>query len=143
MKVILVDPNARGWQVGMDTLERSMNALVCPATSSPIFVLAHSAGGGFLVRYLLTHPDMLPHMVAIAFTDSTHNVQWTKDDEVLFEFLQSASCLYVRNTATTHSDTFVQSEDRKLGDKIQPHDIGGSAGSEAFQLFGLGRRNIA
>ena len=72
------------------------------------------------------------NLQAICFTDSTHNIQWAKPrkdkngeehgDQALFDYLQSDRCLYLRNTATHHLDTFASSKDRELGDVI-PHDV--------------------
>lgn len=70
------------------------------------YVLAHSAAGGYLVRYLLLGPArraLLQSIHAIAFTDSTHRIQWCREDPELFEFLQSPSCLYIRNNTARSS----------------------------------------
>jgi hypothetical protein len=94
MKCIIIDPNARGDDVGMDTFDITLRTLFEPQPQSTttsannnnnmnngsIYILAHSAGGGLLVRYLLAHPSstLVTRIRCIVFTDSTHNVQWIK-----------------------------------------------------------------
>eukprot|EP00565_Helicotheca_tamesis_P008572 CAMPEP_0185728682 /NCGR_PEP_ID=MMETSP1171-20130828/4038_1 /TAXON_ID=374046 /ORGANISM="Helicotheca tamensis, Strain CCMP826" /LENGTH=379 /DNA_ID=CAMNT_0028397413 /DNA_START=25 /DNA_END=1161 /DNA_ORIENTATION=- len=67
--------------------------------NNPIYILAHSASGGYLIRHLLTSPQILPRIKAIAFTDSTHNIQWTKDIPDLHAKIQDASSLYLRSNS--------------------------------------------
>jgi hypothetical protein len=138
MAMILLDPNARGPRSGMTCLESSLTALFEDNGNHdrrPLFVLAHSAAGGYFVRYLLLgqrRKVLQKKIQAICFTDSTHNIQWAKPrrgdtgenhgDELLFDFLQSSRCLYIRNTVIHHLDTFASSKDRKLGEEI-PHDV--------------------
>jgi hypothetical protein len=110
--VVLLDPNAWGPDYGKDTIEISLNAMfqthMIPNTTNNIRILAHSAGGGYLVRYLLNHPGFQDQCRKIVFTDSTHNVQWAKHKHPpLYEYLQSPSvCLYVRNNSENMTDTF-------------------------------------
>ncbi|KAL3903326.1 MAG: hypothetical protein SGARI_005430 [Bacillariaceae sp.] len=111
MAVLLLDPNARGPQSGMTCLEISRTNLFeedKEATSShrPIYILAHSAAGGYLWAKAKEGDDGA----------MKHEKMW------LCQFLQSSHCLYVRNTATHHLDTFAKSKDRKLGDEIA-HDV--------------------
>lgn len=123
--VVILDPNARGVYRGMECVEQSLSHLFRTGWKQPLHILAHSAAGGYLVRYLLLgdcRATLMDTIASIVFTDSTHNVVWCKDDLPLWHLLQSDSCLYVRNTATKPSDTFARSQDRKLGDTI-PYDI--------------------
>ena len=120
--VILLDPNARGMEKGMDTVERSLTHLFGSWTDAPLHVLAHSAAGGYLVRYLLLGPartSLLENIRALVFTDSTHNLPWARGDPALFRFLQSKQCLYIRNTKVHVSDTFGNHNDRKLGEEVE------------------------
>ena len=66
-----------------------------------MFVLSHSHSGAQFVRYLLNKSDRyLPHIRAIAFTDSTHNIQWTKttNQEGLRHLLESDKCVYFKRS---------------------------------------------
>ena len=66
-----------------------------------MFVLSHSHSGAQFVRYLLNRSDRyLPHIRAIAFTDSTHNIQWTKttNQEGLRHLLESDKCVYFKRS---------------------------------------------
>ncbi|KAL3939266.1 MAG: hypothetical protein SGARI_001434, partial [Bacillariaceae sp.] len=103
MAVVLLDPNARGPQSGMTCLELSLTKLFEKDDNQqrrPLYILAHSAAGGYLVRYLLLgqcRSIMIENLRAICFTDSTHNIQWAKPrkdesgethgDKALFGFL--------------------------------------------------------
>ena len=122
MKVAMIDPNARGEREGMSTFEMSVRALFGhtdwdkegtenergPFTSEffnpylhdcPLYVLAHSAAGGQLCRYLLDQAHhLLPQIAAIVFTDSTHNIQWAKRHESLQRLLESPACVYLRSS---------------------------------------------
>ena len=64
------------------------------------YVISHSASGGHLARYFLDRCEsrFLHNISAVAFTDSTHSVQWSNSDErrVLFDFLQCDRCIYFR-----------------------------------------------
>jgi hypothetical protein len=74
-------------------------AQVKPLQSRDLYILSHSASGSQLARYLLDKsPYYLPHIRAIAFTDSTHNVQWCKTavNQDLWNKLQSPECVYFR-----------------------------------------------
>jgi hypothetical protein len=90
----------------------------CPSTMSsssqspPLFVLAHSASGGHLVRHLREDPSLLSSIRAIAFTDSTHNVQWCKHNPTLLKFLQQNNCVYLRSNNVRSSQSCVRVSSR-------------------------------
>jgi len=132
MKVVVLDPNARGDRKGMVTFEQSIRVLFGhraapssedqPPTESDddstdhlLYVLAHSAAGAQLVRYLMDKTHDLSSIQAIAFTDSTHNIQWTKKSPSLANLLESGSCLYFKS-ADQHRDADWQH--RKLGEAV-------------------------
>jgi len=77
-----------------------------------IYILAHSASGGQLVRHLREDPALLPSIRAVAFTDSTHNVQWAKHDPSLKEFLQTKNCVYLRSNDVRSSQSCVRVSSR-------------------------------
>jgi hypothetical protein len=95
----------------------------CSCQGVPIYVLAHSASGAQFVRYLRDHspsrhqvqqlqpgegndaedlditPALISRIRAVAFTDSTHNIQWTRKDSShkhLENMLEGDASLYVR-----------------------------------------------
>ena len=95
----------------------------CSCQGVPIYVLAHSASGAQFVRYFRDHspsrhqaqqvqpdenanaedllitPALISRIRAVAFTDSTHNIQWTKKDSAhkhLENMLEGDATLYVR-----------------------------------------------
>ena len=114
--VIVIDPNVHGDRLGMVTFEKSMMHLfrrweerkeISSLDQSPLleqknlFVLSHSQSGAQLIRYLLTKSEWyLPRIRAIAFTDSTHNIQWTKrnNQEALKKLLESDECVYFKRS---------------------------------------------
>lgn len=113
MNLIITDPNVHGDRVGMATFEMSISHLfhrwekeeVMTEESTlkqrNLYVLSHSQSGAQFVRYLLNKSDRyLPHIRAIAFTDSTHNIQWTKikHQEGLKNFLESDECVYFKRS---------------------------------------------
>ncbi|KAL7514856.1 hypothetical protein ACHAXN_012266 [Cyclotella atomus] len=134
MGVVIIDPNARGEQEGMETFKRSVVALFTRAAdrirksskhehettqqhsaakhASSIYILAHSASGGQLVRHLREDPSLLPSIQAIAFTDSTHNVQWCKNDPSLMEFLSTKNCIYLRSNDVRTSQSCIHVSSR-------------------------------
>jgi pimeloyl-ACP methyl ester carboxylesterase len=120
MNVVLLDPNAWGADYGKDTIEISLNAILRmhSTTTTQFHILAHSAGGGYLVRYLLGHYDRVKERCRkLVFTDSTHNVQWAKHNPDLYQFLQSHSiCLYVRNNSESTTDTFSKHKHSAAGE---------------------------
>jgi len=150
--VAIIDPNARGEEVGYESFRRSVSRLfllgddsVVNETDSSssmqpprrdgndirmssrqssslsssssqqshsIYILAHSASGGQLVRHLREDPSLLPSIRAIAFTDSTHNVQWCKHDPILQDFLQRKNCVYLRSNDVRSSQSCVKVSSR-------------------------------
>jgi len=142
--VAVIDPNARGEEVGYEIFRRSVSKLFdgdsdnddaagsCTpgSTSSPssslqrqqpkqqrqshsIYILAHSASGGQLVRHLREDPSLLPSIRAVAFTDSTHNVQWCKHNPHLQAFLQKENCVYLRSNDVRSSQSCVKVSSRR------------------------------
>jgi hypothetical protein len=81
-----------------------------------MYILSHSASGGHLVRYFLDkcQTPYIRNIRAIAFTDSTHSVQWAKGTHqtYLYDLLQSLSCIYFRCSASTR-DTIAGDGDSK------------------------------
>lgn len=107
MNVIMLDPNIRGEREAYVVVQKSMaklfehieNPSSDDETRYPLFVQAHSAAGSHVVRYLMDHCDAyLPHIRAMAFTDSTHNVQWTKKMPALYDLLESPATVYFRSS---------------------------------------------
>ncbi len=110
MNLMILDPNARGDRFGMQTFEKSMAHLFrrweevpAPAIERQptLYLLSHSQSGAQFVRYLLRKADSyLAHINAIAFTDSTHNIQWAKRQNVkgLEELLESEKSIYFKRT---------------------------------------------
>ena len=126
IKVVCLDPNACGKANGMNVVYQSLNYILFDCNSryhNPVYYfLAHSAAGGYLVRYLLKLDDsceekkqqfLSKNLQAIAFSDSTHNVQWAnKHHKILYDFLQSSKCLYIRNDQIRSSE-FMSDHDNK------------------------------
>ena len=129
MNCVVIDPNARGDRVGMDTFEASIRGLfeqqhsvpqfsenddttttrpILPASNDgSIYVLAHSAAGGQLVRYLLDQQKdapLLSRIRGIAFSDSTHSIQWLKQHPHISSLIQSSNALYVRSANKMRDD---------------------------------------
>ena len=110
MSIAILDPNARGDRYGMAAYEQSMAVLFgpsscldssteSPADTFPIYVLAHSASGAQLARYLqTTGQHIMSRLRSIAFTDSTHSIQWLKNHSQISSFFQSPSTLYCRSS---------------------------------------------
>jgi hypothetical protein len=62
-----------------------------------LFVLSHSQSGAQFARYLLDKSKhYVPHIRAVAFTDSTHNIQWARQDKDLHELLESEKSVYFK-----------------------------------------------
>ena len=128
LNVVVVDPNCHGDQMGMFTFEKSMAKLfhfwerapasdedergdavdsqqsqtLQPFTNRDLYILSHSASGSQLARYLMEKSEhYLPHIRAIAFTDSTHNIQWARQREKhdLARLLESPACVYFRSAS--------------------------------------------
>lgn len=118
LHVAIIDPNVHGDAMGFDCFQKSMDflqpyfdveeksLLLSDTTarkgfsSREMLILSHSASGGHLVRYFLdkSTSTFLRNIRAIAFTDSTHSIQWAKtnDKRDLFLKLQSDQCVYFR-----------------------------------------------
>ena len=121
LNIVIVDPNVHGDALGFVTFKKTMDFLEehfgildeetkeSSSSSSPIsrdlssremFILSHSASGGHMARYFLDKCDcaFLRNIRAVAFTDSTHSIQWAKsaDKKYLFDMLQSEQCVYFR-----------------------------------------------
>jgi hypothetical protein len=81
-----------------------------------MYILSHSASGGHLVRYFLDkcHTPYVRNIRAIAFTDSTHSIQWAKGTHQTnwYDFLQSLRCIYFRCSSSTR-DTIAGDGDSK------------------------------
>lgn len=128
MNVIIPDPNVHGDRMGFVTFEKTMDHIASilhgggddagkvavetaqsvPLEARDLYVLSHSASGGHLARYLLDKSDQyLPHIRAIAFTDSTHNIQWAKSEEQkeLYKLLESNKCVYFRCSKVRQENT--------------------------------------
>lgn len=128
--IIILDPNARGETKGYETIDRSFSFLfdvgikekgsMLSFGKRKLHVLAHSAAGGFLARYLhngSARQALLQNISRLVFTDSTHNIQWMKDNTSVCRFLQSTKCLYIRNTSENPSDTFSNHRNKKAGEE--------------------------
>jgi hypothetical protein len=123
MNVLILDPNVHGERQGMITFEKSMGHLFrrweeseggsdSPHPGKPplprggLYVLSHSQSGAQFARYLLEKSEYyLPHVRAVAFTDSTHNLQWAKSKEDLRHFLESDKCVYFKCAKDSNEDT--------------------------------------
>jgi len=117
MNCVLLDPNVHGDRLGMVTFEKSMarvfRRLECddrpPLPSSDLYVLSHSQSGAQFARYLLDRSSLyVPHIRAIAFTDSTHNIQWTRDKQDLHLLLQSDRSVYFKVSKESTNDTVLK-----------------------------------
>ena len=60
--------------MGMETVTQSLNVILSNDENKLYYILAHSASGGYLVRYLLEHS--CDSLRAVVFTDSTHRIAW-------------------------------------------------------------------
>lgn len=112
MNVVMLDPNVLGEREAYDVIEKSMTKIFShieqggdETTEYPLFVQAHSAAGSHVVRYLLDYSAAyLPHIRAMAFTDSTHNIQWARKLPDLQTFLQSQAAVYFRSSKKQDSN---------------------------------------
>ena len=130
MTVVIFDPNARGDRKGMESFEKSFEVVLGhlkvdqsePAvqhgpSKRALYIVAHSASGSQLVRYMLDRVHgYLPYLRAIAFTDSTHNIQWTRNNEALQSLLGSKKCVYFRSASKNHDDLW---HTRKAGETVE------------------------
>lgn len=113
MNIIMLDPNCRGERQAYTVVERSMSHVFshlkqnCNENNNAdikqgaIFFQVHSASGAHVVCSLMDNCDSyLPHVRAIAFTDSTHNIQWTRKEQhrALYILLESSSAVYFRSS---------------------------------------------
>ncbi|KAL9183350.1 hypothetical protein ACHAXT_005137 [Thalassiosira profunda] len=105
---------AKSATVGAMSREPSCTSLSTKSSKQPhhIYILAHSASGGQLVRHLREDPTLLPSIRAVAFTDSTHSVQWAKHNHDLKEFLQTSNCVYLRSNDVRSSQSCVRVSSR-------------------------------
>jgi hypothetical protein len=103
----MLDPNVRGERQAFSVIDQSMRKLFGYILESsdqeqeeyPLLIQAHSMAGSYVVRHLLDcSKQYLRHVRAIAFTDSTHNIQWCKTVPELFDFLQSSASIYFRSS---------------------------------------------
>ena len=121
LNIVIVDPNVHGDHMGFVTFEKTMNYVSSllhgesqddsespvPLAAKDLYVLSHSASGGHFARYLLNKSETyLPHIRAIAFTDSTHNIQWAKTNgnPELYQMLESNKCVYFRCSKVRQED---------------------------------------
>lgn len=122
MNIAILDPNARGDRVGMATYEQSMRVLfgnkdkTNTVNIGDVYILAHSASGSQLTRYLQTNGEhILPRIKAIAFTDSNHSIQWLKNHSHISSFFESDSTIYVRSSNEYRDEDW---KSRKPGDVV-------------------------
>jgi len=145
MNCVIIDPNARGDIVGMDTFKVSIRGLfeeqnntskedetvstanhetraIIPSNiDSSIYILAHSAAGGQLVRYLLDQQKDAPlisRIRCLAFTDSTHSIQWLKKHPHISSLIQSSNAVYVRSSNKMRDDDW----DKVVAGDVCPKD---------------------
>lgn len=115
MNVVMLDPNCLGQREAYRVVEMSMAALFSHVEQQcddnpqryPIFIQAHSAAGSHVVCYLLSRCESyVPHIQAIAFTDSTHNIQWTRKEQYksLNSLLESSAAVYFRSSRGDTAD---------------------------------------
>lgn len=108
-------------------------------SSRDLYVLSHSASGGHLVRYFLgkAQSPFLRNIRAVAFTDSTHSIQWaakTDDKKYLFDKLQSEQCVYFR--VSKERGNVAMAGD---GDKWYLHPAGEKVQTDSFWLHRFGK----
>ena len=133
MNIVMLDPNARGDEESMNTFEKSLSQLFSfienvdhenhDHLNNSYYVLAHSQGGAQLVRFLLQQKQynlLLSQINAIAFTDSTHNIQWVKENHILKSFLTSERCVYFKSSNVEHDHDW---ENHKTGDHVEPDEF--------------------
>jgi hypothetical protein len=142
MDMIIVDPNALGYRMGMDVVETTLKYLLMDegiqgeaAGKDHIYVLAHSMAGAQIVRFFSSSPSshsrpstpmssasggptnnsstvpanstatndaqrreaLLKRVEALAFTDSNHNINWTKNHPYLTQVLTGPPSLYIKS----------------------------------------------
>ena len=121
MNLILLDPNANGTQKAMKAVQRSLETLFFEqgTAKEDIYILAHSMAGSQLVRFLHDNtfiktstsgsptntpiPNVkagsafLQQIKAVAFTDSNHNINWTKNNPPVTDLLVGEASLYIKS----------------------------------------------
>ena len=108
MKIAVLDPNAEGPQAAMKIVQDSLDQILATADDAEEFyIVAHSMAGSQLARHLLhqaqrtgrsaTKPTLLSRIKAIAFTDSNHNIQWTKNHDDITALLEGPSAVYFKS----------------------------------------------
>ena len=132
MDIVMLDPNALGYRLGMDVVETSLERLFLDRLNQgeeeDIYILAHSMAGAQIVRFFMnnsssysrpptppssngsnekSNPNMtdreaqkaslLKRIQALAFTDSNHNINWTKKYPHLTEVLTGRPSLYIKS----------------------------------------------
>lgn len=124
MKIVMLDPNVKGHQMGMEVVEASLEKLFFDRDEDEeVYVVAHSMAGAQLVRFLHKHESsgasaggdgatqdatapssndeatrsFLGKIKAVAFTDSNHNINWTKNTPSVTNLLVGPSCLYIKS----------------------------------------------
>jgi hypothetical protein len=133
MNMIMLDPNVHGDRLGMVTFEKSMAKLFHrwesdtvehskdiqpPLKQRDLFVLSHSQSGAQLARYLLDKSKhYVPHIRAVVFTDSTHNIQWARQDKDLERLLESEKSLYFK-VSKERSETSLLTPLESLGSEV-------------------------
>mmetsp|Transcript_6781 Transcript_6781/g.9901 ORF Transcript_6781/g.9901 Transcript_6781/m.9901 type:complete len:508 (-) Transcript_6781:106-1629(-) len=127
MNVVLLDPNVNGERKSYMAVEKSMSKLFNyieetaddenASSRYPLLIQAHSAAGGNIVRYLMDKSHCyLQHLQAIAFTDSTHNIQWVNKHPELSQFLESSAAIYFRSS----KNEFGYSQPQPAGEDMSP-----------------------
>jgi hypothetical protein len=103
-RIVVIDPNVHGDAQGYNTFRKTMDFVLSDqcfggGRQPPLVYMCHSASGGHMARHLLEAPaEDIHNIQAVAFTDSTHSVQWAKTNQVLHDFLQSPKCVYFRSS---------------------------------------------
>ena len=101
MKIIIPDPNCRGDRWGYDVVRQTFRALWPKDPHEDVYMIIHSAGGSNVQRFLLDTPETaethLPQIQAMALTDSTHNLQWCKNQPKWKDFWESERCIYLKS----------------------------------------------
>ena len=104
MKVIIPDPNCRGDRWGYDVTRQSLRKLWPEDPTEDVYMVIHSAGGSNVQRFLLDTPSssktLLPQIKAMALTDSTRNLQWSKHEPEWLEFWESDRVIYFKSAQT-------------------------------------------
>jgi hypothetical protein len=141
MRIVVPDPNVHGERLGAVTFDKTMDKLfqqeACnpsPAgalpsfgsTSRDLYILAHSASGSHLALYLLERSGSLVQSIrAVAFTDSTHNIQWCnlprfQNAGCVAEKLQGPECIYFKSSNSNRdgNDWYLH----RAGDPVIPAD---------------------